>query len=230
MNFSIENFQKLHYPVNFILPVGAGCYPAEALRANGLRYFATPFDWMFNYSLTSVIDLLITNEKFFAKYEINKIDKKTGNYHLMDVETGMIAMHHINSNDDFDKQYLAFRTKMIKRFNFLISAIQISKSFGIISRRTCFTELLNFMDSLMSLFPKKQIIILNVENRNYDNLIIWKMGAKSILYNIGMNDIHPVYSWKGNDSSWNQLLKIFDLIKLPDSFVKAQYCKNNEWD
>jgi len=45
---------------NIFISVGSACKPAYHLRASGLRYCASPLDWMMRYSLETVIHLFKT--------------------------------------------------------------------------------------------------------------------------------------------------------------------------
>ena len=56
---NLIDFEKIE-PLNVDVVIGFGetCRVAEALKRNKLRYFSSPFDWMMNYKLDSVVEIL----------------------------------------------------------------------------------------------------------------------------------------------------------------------------
>lgn len=200
--------------VDFVISCGAACRPAHYAQKLCLRKFSSPCDWMMKYSLKHFVEILSTEGKLMfqhARYdEVNKW--------VCDTDTGMISMHDFHHNQPLEDQLPAFYEKMVRRAKNTTKQISQSRSVGIImNRKVEKEELIDFANSMQSLFPNCYFYIVNVNDIPYQKFLKTEYTVKAEHYTvteISFDDAHkngrdkqsnPAF-WLGNVRAWNKLM------------------------
>ena len=214
----MDNFQQrgIHLPIeaDLVLSLGKACRPAQALRRNHLRTFASPFDWMMNYSLKTISNFFNNGfSTFFKEYTI--IDKKN-KYIVKDVKSGMLSLHDFPTDKNVADVYPEFIRKMNKRFTQTATNINTSRNILFISNRDiaeypCFIEFINDMHDIMY---NKNIYILNIHNSKEEEININYINKSTLFFDIRFHDCHQNVDgpdnpdrWMGNIEKWDWVMK-----------------------
>jgi hypothetical protein len=84
--------------VDFIISLGGACRTAHYLRNHNLRHVANPLDWMFDYSLESVLHWFKNGfSDFFLEIEEDKNRENDG-----------VGYRHIIDKNNFCRSYIIF--------------------------------------------------------------------------------------------------------------------------
>ncbi|MBQ9105302.1 MAG: hypothetical protein IJY48_04115, partial [Mailhella sp.] len=83
---------------DFVMPLGAACRPAEALRRNNLRFISSPFDWMMSYKLSTVIHFFRNDFDDFFNEAIDVTSKNAPHRAVKDVKNEILSLHHFSIN------------------------------------------------------------------------------------------------------------------------------------
>lgn len=221
-NISWDMYCNEKINVEFILSLGAACRPAHSLRANKLRYFSSPFDWMMRYSLESIEDILKNGiDDYFKNFEV--IGKTATKHVIRDKKTGMVSMHFFDLNQSVEDQYDHFITVMKKRFNRTIQALSHSKILCFVSNRN--NELKNIFDFVKFItgMYKKDCFYINITDDKHEKIEMYKI-CNSSIFDIWFDDAHALgrdpkinnKSWFGNVEKWKQVMKPFILTPIED--------------
>lgn len=91
--------EDMVYKLDVIFSVGVACRPAYHLKSNGLRFFASPLDWMNRYSLDTVLHLFDTSfEDFFVDIEEDLEWKGSLYRKIHDIKNNICSLHHFRPN------------------------------------------------------------------------------------------------------------------------------------
>ena len=200
------HFNIIH--TDLITSMGAACRPAQALKRNNLRVFSSPFDWMMEYKLSTVIDFINNGfDKFFLQSQI--IGTCGKNHIVKDELTGMIAMHSFPKDKTIEEFYPQFIYTMKKRFARLINLFK-EYTFCFLMNRNDFNDIEEFIYS----FEKKYrpLKVINILDNKIEENKIFKIN-NSIFYNIQFDDgningrdrSNPDW-WLGNVEKWDSVL------------------------
>lgn len=144
--------------------VGRACRPAFHLRRFGVRTFSSPFDWMMDYKLETVIRLFEEGfDTFFA--DVEDITENVTKYRsVRDIQNGITDIHHFPRNMEIEAVLPEFRETMTRRFNHLMSEIKKSKKVVIFSHRNDEREVFeDFIRRLYRIHPA-EYVFLNVRD------------------------------------------------------------------
>ena len=209
------------FKFDYIMSLGNACRPAAALRRNNLRFYSSPFDWMMNYSLSTITDFF---ENGFHDFFINHIDlnmDKNNFRRIQDVKTGMISMHSFPTDIPIEERYLQFFEIMKRRFDRLKKIIHNSQEICFISNRDGQVKNIEkFLLDMDRLFPNKILVYINIENSVEIGISYKKIKTNCYIYNFHFNDVHPDGAgpenpkfWLGNTKEWDKILKKIQLRK-----------------
>ena len=211
-------FLKHKISVDFTISLGVNCRPAEQLRMNGLRVCSNPLDWMFHYSLDSVLSLFLSNfENFFKeKSEINYDNKNWRK--IEDQNSGMVSIHHFPKNQSIDRAYTEFNETMKRRYLRMVQMISKSDHVLLLSTRNEFIDTISeFLEKFRTLYCNRYTL-LNIRHRdNKDGLIEYnfrKISDQLEVIDYAIHDVHingserelnPAF-WRGNCLLWAKIL------------------------
>ena len=184
------DFSKIKaFNCDCIIPLGAACRPAQALRRNGLRFCSLPFDWMMNYTLESVLMHLKTKGRnFFISIVPEYV--KSGKYYVQDSSTQMISMHDFPVNIPINKYYKIFHGIYAKRFRIMHKILRKSKKICFISNRdTDIGDIKHFVQEFKKLYKFDNLYYINVRNAETEN-IKEDNNNKITIYDVAFNDIN----------------------------------------
>ena len=135
-DLSWDDYCTKKISIEFILSLGAACRTVHNLRSNKLRYFSSPFDWMSNYSLKTIEDIINNGiDDYFKIFEVIGAHQAIGTHRVQDKITGMISIHSFKFDKSIDDQYDIFISTMKRRFDRLINIFCQSKLLCFISNR-----------------------------------------------------------------------------------------------
>ncbi len=214
---NIESIDKQYIKTDFIVSLGYACKAAWHLKTNNLRFFSSPFDWMMDYKLETVIDFIKAKNLngFFAKRMFeNKSTKK--HKQVRDLVYGILSKHAFPKQIDIDEYYPHFMEIMNRRFNRLLRAFEISNHITFISFDRNIDEIRKFLIDFNQLYVNKNLVYISVENNV--NVPDIRKKTEYISDNICIqhfvfNDTHEngylakhSEQWKGNKACWNAIL------------------------
>ncbi len=219
---SIPETEKI--TLNCIFPLGEACRPSYHLQKNGLRFQAAPLDWMMKYSLKTALNLFETR---FSNFFVNIKDvpnKFVNNCRVVnDVQNNVQCVHHFDKKVSLKEGQQKFRETMLRRAKKVDNIFKNSQSIGFICNRpkeSC-ESLLNFACGFEKIYPGKQITLINVIDKNVEDIskqiIYEKENIKIIQYTFcdvplePDNQKHP--TWKGDPQKWKKILSDINLVK-----------------
>lgn len=173
---NLQNFITSKYQCDFMLSIGPICSPATNMRKNNLRDFSSPLDWMYGYSLETVLHLFKTSfNDFFSEYKVDNSSpcENPGMLKVIDTKNNIISIHHFPENVPISESYTSFIAKKnlrVKRMELLLSN---ASSIVLVSNRNETKEDLNkFLVLFSKLYPNLKIRLINIRhdsNMPYDS-------------------------------------------------------------
>lgn len=166
-----------YYFCDFLLPIGIHCRPAMQLRANNLRFFSSPLDWMGYYPLDTIIHLHKTNyTDFFDEYEVDKdLDGAKGMLRVTDTNNHILSIHFFRKDRDVDESQKELKTIMQRRADRLIEYLKNLNSIVLVAERTeTKDEMINFLNSFSAIYPNLNIRLMNVIHDETMDLVSYK--------------------------------------------------------
>jgi hypothetical protein len=124
-----HNTIKKEFVFDICLSVGSACRPAHYLKKHGLRFCASPLDWMMRYSLDTVIYLYKTGFNDFFMSFIK--DEEKGRDWYIDNKNNITSIHY----GDIGNNSEAFRKMMKDRFKKINRMLLNAKNICFISNR-----------------------------------------------------------------------------------------------
>lgn len=223
--YSFEFYQSLtsELYIDYVISLGCACRPAYHLQQNKLRICSNPFDWMMNYTLETIIDLLNNFNNFF-KNRKEDFEKSLYYRYVTDLNSGMVSMHSFPKNIEMDSYYTTFYNTMLYRYNRMKNYMKNSDKILFISNRNePFSNFEEFL-FLVSTYCKNKIYYINIFNDKKEQYEFIKLNKEIYFYQITFNDIHPDGDyiqnpsyWIGNKEKWDELLKHITLTKMFDN-------------
>ena len=225
------NFEQTpNINVDCVIGFGDDCKIAQNLKINNLRFFSTPFDWMFNYCLKDIISLLKNKGKtFFENYILDSQYNKKNHLGLVDTDTGMISEHDFSKYLPNKINDIFFKYKYGRRFKRLDKVLQDAQNICIVTAHKIKTEeILCFIEQFLQLYTFKHLYFINIydtKNKETDEQLIKTQKDNVTILEYYFNDEHPngnnkqtnSYYWLGNVDYWN---KILSKITLNKKFLK----------
>lgn len=215
-----ENESK--YSVDCIFSLGSACRPAAWIKKSGMRYQASPLDWMTGYSLDTVIKLFETKfEDFFE--EIEEIPGKFcgGCKYVRDKKNKIMSIHHFGKNSPLKVEQEKFRKMMLCRANKVDKILNESNTIGLICNRSNVTpaEFMEFVERFEKIYKNKKIVLINIFNENIKEM------KKSILFEDDkstiiqftfsdkkcIEDKDEFPTWMGNAKKWRAVMNTIEL-------------------
>ncbi|PHU40939.1 Putative papain-like cysteine peptidase [Pseudobutyrivibrio sp. AR14] len=198
------------------MSIGWACRPAHQLRINGLRDEAFPLDWQKDYSLDTVIHLFETNfEDFFKNIKEEGVGDDNSR-RVIDVNNHIISLHHFPKELSLLDGQDRFLESMTKRYqNQRDRIINANKLFLLSNRLVSLDEMGKFLKDFSTIFPNKEIKLVNIRNDNNLNSEEIIVNSKEIndllsIIDYTINDTYDdsgnEYDWKGNSKAWKNIL------------------------
>ena len=205
-------------PMDFVMSVGPACRPAQQIKHAGLRFTAAPMDWMQLYPLQAVTHIYETAfADFFA--EVEDITPEPGKKHrrVVDTKNDICSIHHFFSKDSLEKGQQEVRKTMTKRYKRIHAILRKAKRICFVCNREDSPELLlEFMADFGRIYPKAEMVMVNMRHADTDGISMAKYTAGSCtLYEASFRDESPKGTdiavnpdaWHGNTPRWQQVLK-----------------------
>lgn len=211
-----------YYNCDFLLPIGIHCRPAMQLRANNLRFFSSPLDWMGYYPLDTIIHLHKTNyADFFDEYEVDKeIDGAKGMLRVTDTHNQILSVHFFRKDRDVEESQKELKTVMGRRAERLIHKLNSANNIVFVAERNeSRDEMIKFLNSFLEIYPNLNIRLMNVTHDETMDLVSYKeeliMSDDKLSYiEYTFNDTKdgrdiPI----GNELVWGKILSHYRLKK-----------------
>lgn len=177
---------------------------------------SSPFDWMMDYRLDTLVKFL--KQKSLTGFFLNAeyMNRNSGNHRVVkDCDSGVISMHSFPVEKTIDEFYPRFIEIMNNRFKRLIRIFDNSHSITFLSNRKDINEIKNFLVKFNELYINKQITYINVTHSpNLKEYIVKKEHVTSniLIVQVLFNDVHAKGNtrdnpdfWLGNEFYWNKL-------------------------
>lgn len=203
--------------------VGRACRPAFYLRRFGIRMFSSPFDWMMDYKLETVIRLFEEGfDSFFV--EVEDLTENVTKYRsVRDCRNGITDIHHFPRSMSVESVLPEFRTTMTRRFNRLMTEIKNSKKVVIFSHRNDDWKIYEDLVRRLYRIHPAEYVFLNVrdllqepeESRPMPGLERTKLediGAEIIEHRFA-DTLPKRHRVRGNYNEWGKIAACFKLRK-----------------
>ncbi|MBW5447672.1 hypothetical protein GE107_16580 [Cohnella sp. CFH 77786] len=140
---------------DLILSMGYNCQPAFQLRANQVRSFTGPVDWVITNSIPNLIQLLDNGFKDYMKLEnLQIIGSIYGHYSAEDVATGTLSFHDFPVPADQSRRidnYPEFRQQLDRRIERFYERARSSRKALYVRERASLPEAISLRQALMRL-------------------------------------------------------------------------------
>lgn len=209
---------------DLVTSLGSACRPAQALKRNNLRVFSSPFDWMMEYKLGTIINFINNGfDNFFLQSSIIGICGK--NHIVRDELTGMIAMHSFPIDKTIEEFYPQFIFTMKKRFIRLINLFKKYKFCFVMNRND-----INDIENFIYFFEKKYkpLYVINILDNKIEENYVFKIN-NSFLYNVQFDDENIKGREKSNPEWWLGNVKKWDNV-LSNIIIKKNFNFNVNYD
>lgn len=220
------DFEKIdNINVDLVIGFGSTCRVAESLNRNGLRYFSSPFDWMLNYSLDTVISLVSSCGRGFFEECIEDKNFQAGfSTGIVDKRNGMISMHDFPNDLPIEKAPKFFKKKYQRKFSNLNILLKKAQQICFLTNREIsLCEMQKFIIQIKKLYSFEHIYFINIYDTNNAEIESFEKfeesGTTYIIYKF--NDEHifgreksknPDF-WLGNVNYWDNILSKIKLNK-----------------
>lgn len=208
---------------DIFISVGHNCRPAHWLQECGLRKCALPLDWMRDYPLAAVIDMLKnTKISYFSNFSETFVDVGPTR-HVLCKKSRIEAIHHFPRNQSV-KEYLPIFTKKFEarmdRLRYLVK--KAKKVCFVMNRADNISEIFTFMFELSKLYPKKSFVLINIRLGKGNITTKYELNKNVILYEWVCNDINENGTdeaknpkcWIGNTKIWKELMSKLRFVPL----------------
>ncbi|SHN59606.1 DUF1796 family putative cysteine peptidase [Desulfovibrio litoralis] len=219
-----------YFAVDFVVSVGSACRTAFYLREAGLRQCTNPLDWMYRYSLNSVLDLFKTEfNSFFVDVEDITPPKESQDRHIRDKTTGMISLHDFSQANSINDELESFHKNMERRFRRMQKCILLSdKVLFVCNRQDSEESLLSFITSVYEMY-KVPCVLLNIRHSTeLSGYFVKNINNDITFIEYTFNDIHadgsdPIINkcfWHGNKSLWIPIMNTITISNKLNSFIR----------
>ncbi len=228
-------------PMDFVMSVGPACRPAQQLKHAGLRFTAAPMDWMQLYPLQAVTHIFETGfSDFFT--EIEDITPVPGKKYrrVVDTKNDICSIHHFPGNAALEQGQRQMRKTMLRRYRRIHGILRTAQRIGFVCNRTEDPqELLRFLESFGKLYPKAELVMVNVRHTDTDGLSLVKHGdGMCTVYEAAFRDEHPdgtdiavnAEAWHGNTACWQQVLRHVHLSESTQRRANSKWRKLLGWN
>lgn len=216
--YNSDNF----YYCDFLLPIGIHCRPAMQLRANNLRFFSSPLDWMGYYPLDTIIHLHKTNyADFFDEYEVDKeIDGAKGMLRVTDTYNHILSVHFFRKDKDVEDSQKELKIVMGRRAERLIHKLKSANNIVFVAERNeSRDDMIKFLNIFLEIYPNLNIRLMNVIHDETMDLVSYK--EKLIMSDDKLSYIEYTFNDTkdgrdipiGNELVWGKILSHYRLKK-----------------
>ena len=204
------------------ISIGPACQPAQYLRAHHLSRHSYPLDWMMVYSLDTAFDLFQNRFDSFFKNVIDSGETVGDMRRVICQKYGIQDIHFFPISQSVEDAKQHYNEMMGKRIDRLFSEIeQYSRILLICSRSNSQLELIGFAERFQSLFPNKNVALLNIRNAPEESTTIRYGSSPHVIFleeqfvdehPNGKQRENPDY-WLGNVAKWDNIMNRITLLE-----------------
>lgn len=209
-------------PMDFVMSVGPACRPAQQLKFAGLRFTASPMDWMQLYPLEAVTHIYATGfSDFFV--EVQDITPEPGkkNRRVVDTKNDICSIHHFPGKISLEQGQKNVRKTMTKRYRRIHSILRKAKRICFVcNREDSPQKLLAFLAAFGQIYPQAELVMVNMRHQDTDGISVEKYTEQNYcLYEAHFRDENPngtdiahnPDAWHGNTPCWQEVLRHIQL-------------------
>lgn len=214
-----KNMEAIMECYDLYISMGYMCRTAYYLKMHDLRIESYPLDWMYGYSLDTVIHLFKTKfEDFFAEIEDESSDWDGHCRKVRDTKNNIVSIHHFPWDKEAMQMQKEFLEKMKRRFKSMDDKLSKAKRVVLLSNREDSIDKLQYiLKEFSNIYPHLEIKLINI--RNNEEMDTDSCDKKTYVVNeklsieeYSFNDAYDTYIqekavWRGNADAWRGVLK-----------------------